>query len=222
MKTIFLTMTSLAALSVAAPAAAQPWTGQRANTANLQTQLDAGIRSGTISRREAMPLRSMLRELVSLEHQFSRNGFTGRENAALRQRSNTLSRQIRMAERTGPVGRWNDRDRDDRDGWRDRDDDRRDGWRGRDKDERDGNGRWSDRDDRYDGYVDARFDRPNRGDRFNGDARVGHMAGMRMSALPEQFRNQFRDTDQVYYRFDNGRIYRINRTTNMILGLFDI
>ena len=222
MKTIFLTMTALAALAVAAPAAAQPWSGQRASTSNLQLQLDAGIRSGVISRREAIPLRSTLRELISLESQFSRNGFTGRENAALRQRSNMLSRQIRMAERTGPVARWADRDDDRRDGWRDRDDDRRDGWKDRDNDGRDDNGRWGDRDDRDDRYVDARFDRPNRGDRFSGDARVGHMAGMRMVALPEQFRDQFRDTDQVYYRFDNGRIYRINRTTNMILGLFDI
>ena len=87
MKTMFLTMTALAALSVAAPAAAQPWSGQNANTATLQTQLDAGISSGAISRREAMPLRSTLRQLLSLERQFSRNGFTGRENSARRQRS---------------------------------------------------------------------------------------------------------------------------------------
>lgn len=48
MKTILLTMTALAALSVAAPAAAQPWSGQRAHTGDLQMQLDAGIRSGAI------------------------------------------------------------------------------------------------------------------------------------------------------------------------------
>lgn len=123
-----------------------------------------------------------------------------------------------MAERTGPVARWQDRGddgRDGRDGWNDRDDDRRDG--------RDGGARWEDRRDGRDQYgSDARFDRPNRGDRFAGDARVGHHAGMRMVPLPDQYRSEFRDSEDVYYRFDNGRIYRINRATNMILGLFDI
>ena len=217
MKTMFLTMTALAALSVAAPAAAQPWSGQNANTANLQTQLDAGISNGTISRREASSLRSSLRQLLSLERQFSRGGFTGSENATLRQRSNQLRRDIRTAERSGPSGRsagWQDRDDDRRASWEDRDDDRRDG--------RDGGDRWG-RDGRGDGYaMDPRFDRPNSGDRFAGDARVGHLAGMRMVALPDNFRGQFRDTEEVYHRFDNGRIYRINRRTNMILGLFDI
>jgi hypothetical protein len=216
MKTILMTMTALAAISVAAPASAQPWSGQRSNTGDLQLQIDAGLRSGAISRREAMPLQTSLRELLSLERQFSRNGFNGRENAALRQRSNQLRQQIRLAEREGYS-------RDRRAGWDGRDGDDRDGWRGRDDDRRDGSARWDDRRDGRDQYgSDARFDRPNRGDRFAGDARVGHPAGMRMVALPDQYRNEFRDSDDVYYRFDGGRIYRINRATNMILGLFDI
>jgi hypothetical protein len=202
MKTMLMTMTALAAFAVAAPAAAQPWNGQANHTGELQMQLDAGIRSGAITRREAMPLRSSLRELISLERQFSPNGFTGRENAALRQRSNLLSRQIRMAERDGFA-------RDRGAGWDDRDDDRRTGWDGRD--------------DRRDGYAtDPRFDRPNRGDRFAGDARVGHPASLRMVALPAQYLDEFRDTADVYYRYDNRRIYRVNRRTDMILGLFDL
>src|SRR5688572_3972906 len=84
MKTILMTMTALAALSVAAPAMAQPWNGRQNQTADLQTRLDSGIRSGEISRREAMPLQESLRQLLSLERQYSANGFTGRENAALR------------------------------------------------------------------------------------------------------------------------------------------
>ena len=225
MKTILMTMTALAALAVAAPAAAEPWSGQRSQTGELQTQLDAGIRSGAITRREAMPLRSSLRELISLERQFSPNGFTGRENAALRQRSNLLSRQIRMAERDGYTSnrgsRWDDRDDDRRAGWDDRDGDRRDGSENyRDSDRRAG---WDGRNDRRDGYaMDARFDRPNRGDRFAGDARVGQPATRRMVALPAQYRDEFRDTDDVYYRYDNRRVYRVNRTNDMILGLFDL
>ena len=225
MKTILMTMTALAALAIAAPASAQPWNGQRSQIGELQMQLDAGIRSGAITRREAMPLRSSLRELISLERQFSPNGFTGRENAALRQRSNLLSRQIRMAERDGYTSNrgagWDDRDDDRRAGWGDRDGDRRDGSENyRDNDRR---ADWDSRNDRRDGYaMDARFDRPNRGDRFAGDARVGQLATRRMVALPAQYRDEFRDTDDVYYRYDNRRIYRVNRTTDMILGLFDL
>ena len=236
MKTMLMTMTALAALAVAAPASAQSWNGQRSQIGELQMQLDAGIRSGAITRREAMPLRSSLRQLIGLERQFSPNGFTGRENAALRQRSNLLSRQIRMAERDGYArdrgAGWDDRDDDRRAGWEDRDDDRRAGWDDRDGDRRDGsenyrdNDRragWDGRNDRQDGYaMDARFDRPNLGDRFAGDARVGHPASLRMVALPERYRNEFRDTQDVYYRYDNRRIYRINRRTDMILGLFDL
>ena len=209
MKTILMTMTAVAALAVAAPAAAEPWSGHNAQTSDLQLQIDAGMRSGAISRREAMPLQRSLRDLVRLERQFSPGGFSGRENAALRQRSNTLSRQIRMAERNGaPRASWegrNDRQTADR---MDRDD---------------GKGRWGDRNDRELAYgIDPRFDRPNRGDRFAGDARVGHHTTFRMLALPEQYRDQFRDNDEVYYRYDDSRIYRINRRTDMILGLFDI
>jgi len=233
MKTILMTMTALAALAVAAPASAQPWSGQRSNTGDLQLQIDAGLRSGAISRREAMPLRTGLGDLLRLERQFSVNGFTGRENATLRQRSNQLRQQIRMAERNGNPRRaaWEGRDSDGRAGWENRDDDRRDTrWENRDDDVRDGrkedrddddrDGRWDDRQASF--GSDARFDRPNRGDRYAGDARIGHRAGLRMVALPDQYRSQFRDSADVYYRYDDGRVYRINRRTDMILGLFDI
>jgi hypothetical protein len=218
MKTM-MTMAAIAALSVAAPAAAQPWSGG-SQTADLQRQLQSGMSSGAITFREARPLQASLRQLIGLERQFSRNGFTGRENATLRQHTNLLRRDIRLAERNGargPRAAWDDRD-NDRAGWDDRDDrDGRDGWNDR-RDDRDG--RWGDGRDGY--AMDSRFDRPNRGDRFSGDPRVGHHATLRMVALPDQFRDQFRDTNDVYYRFDGGRIYRINRATNMILGLFDI
>ena len=264
MKTILLSMTALAAIAIAAPAAAQPWNGQHSGTSHLQMQLDEGMRTGMISRGEAIPLRNSLRQLITLERQFSRNGFTGRENAALRQRSNTLSHQIRVAARTGIAlnsGRDWERDGDrDRDGKADRNvrSDRRDGERDRDgnwSDSRDSDrdSRWSDsrdnddsdsrfdrsnqseRSDRRDNDrdanwsdsrrsygADARFDGPNRGDRFAGDARIGTPATLRMMPIPAQYREQFRDSEDVYYRFDTGRIYRINRSTNMVLALFDI
>ncbi len=203
MKTILMTMTALAALSVAAPAAAQPWSGQRSGSAELQTQLDAGISTGAISRREAMPLQSSLRQLLTLERQFSANGFTGRENASLRQRSALLARQIRQAEQTGFASE-----------------------RGADGKDRDSDHRragWNDRSGQQAALAaDARFDGPNRGDRFSGDDRIGQPATtLRMAALPEAYRDEYRDTDDVYYRYDAGRIFRINRRTDAVLGMLD-
>lgn len=248
MKTILFSMTALAALSIAAPASAQPWSGQHSGTAQLQMQLDQGMQSGAISRGEARPLRTSLRQLISLERLFSRNGFSGRENAALRQRSSTLSRQIRFAARSDiSTNRRSDWQRDgDRNGegrrgeGSDRRDSDRDGkWSdGRDSHDADSRSDRSNRDERSDrrdsdrdshwtdsrrNYgADARFDGQNRGDRFAGDARVGQLATLRMMAVPDQYREQFRDSDDVYYRFDTGRIYRISRSTNMVLALFDI
>ena len=197
MKTTYLTMAALAALSVAASASAQPWTGDRTHFTHstaLQMQIDDGVRTGAISRREMLPLRDGLRQLVRLERQFSANGFSGREQATLQQRSATLRRQINMAERS-QTSRY-DRQRDAN--WTE----------GRDRDERYG--------------ASARFDRPNRGDRFAGDARIGQPYSARMIALPVRYRDEFRDNDQVYYRYDDDRIYQVDRTTGVILRLLDI
>ncbi|MGZ8346884.1 MAG: hypothetical protein ACXWUP_07220 [Allosphingosinicella sp.] len=247
MKTIFLTMTALAALS-AAPAAAQP-NGQRSTAAELQVRIDAGVQSGAISRRELSPLRNDLRQLVSLERQYGANGISGREFATLKQNGMALRRQIDVAERNGN-GRYDrdDRDhRDDRYGQSGRDDrDRQAGWDDR-YDRGDRNGQYA-RDDRYDRYdrddrddryaqagrpdrngrfgegygLMAGFDMPNRGDRFAGDARVGQRLSSRMTALPVQYRDEFRDSSQVYYRYDDKRVYRIDRSTNTIMSLLDL
>lgn len=225
MKTILMTMTALAAVGLAAPASAQPWTGHQSQTASLQMQLDAGMRTGAISHREAFPLRRSLRDLITLERQFGRNGFSGSENAVLRQRSNELSRQIRFAERDGrPGGRTSGSDRDDRDSRDNHNSDGHDAW-SRDRvsgSDRDKDG-WNGRDGLSASVgIDPRFEQPNRGNRYAGDAQVGYHATTRMIALPDQYRDNFRDTADFYYRYDAGRIYRISRTSNMVLGLFDI
>ncbi|HEY5711720.1 MAG TPA: hypothetical protein VIT38_07480 [Allosphingosinicella sp.] len=101
MKTFLMTMTALSALSLAAPAAAQSWYGDRSNGRELQMRFDAGVRSGAISRREATPLRVQLNQLTTLERQYSRGGFSGRERSALRERSRTISMNIMAASRDG-------------------------------------------------------------------------------------------------------------------------
>lgn len=183
---------SSAVMAIAAPASAQSGGyGGNAYGANsnievraeqLQARLQAGVRSGAITRAEAMPLREQLRQLTRLEMLYARDGISGRERADLQQRINSLRQGLRMAERgaDGRYGRDDDRyDRDDdrysrdddRDGRYNRDVDSRydrnnDGW-----DDRDGNrdGRW-DVDSRYDSNRDGYDDRDhNRDGRWDND-----------------------------------------------------
>lgn len=160
MKKIIIALAATSALTIAMPAAAQNAGGNlQLRVGQLQTQLQAGVQSGAISRAEAMPLRDQLRQLTRLERQYARGGISGRERADLQHRINSLRQGIRTAERT--------RDRDDRYGGNDRGNDR---WDGRD-DDRDGrreagsrydNDRdgWDDRDRNRDGRwdVDGRYD----------------------------------------------------------------
>ena len=65
----------------------------------LSTRLDAGIRSGAIDRWQANGLRQQLNQLSQLERQYSRNGLTAQEQAALQQRVASVRQQIRTADR---------------------------------------------------------------------------------------------------------------------------
>ena len=224
MKTIYMTMAAVSALSLAAPATLQAKSGHQIQSHELRMQIDAGVESGAISRRDMAPLRDSLRQLVALERQFSPNGISGREHATLHQRSATLQRQINMADRTG-TGRTAGTGRDGeerRATWEDRyDREQRAGWEARYASERQAawQGRFT-----QDGTSgpNARFDRPNRGDRFAGDVRVGQRHSARMIDLPREYVTEYRDNDQVYYGFDDGRIYKVARGTGLILGMFDI
>lgn len=70
--------------------------------------------------------------------------------------------------------------------------------------------------------ADARFAGLHPGDRFNGDTRVGQHATARIVSMPVQHRSDYVDTDQIYYGYDNGRVYQIDRRSQMILALLDI
>jgi hypothetical protein len=70
--------------------------------------------------------------------------------------------------------------------------------------------------------ADPRFARPNAGDRFAGDVRVGQHATGRIVTVPVQYRGDYVDNDRVYYGYDNGRIYQIDRQSQMITALLDI
>ena len=218
MKITFLTMAAVAALS-AAPAAAQSWSPNRSQSAELQMQIDDGVRSGAISRDDMPALRNGLRRLVALERQFSAGGISRREGAILDQRGTELRRQIDFAERNSG---YRDAGGDSRAAWDARyDRDHRSAWEAR---------YVSERSAQYDisSGLDAGtasnngFDRPNRGDRFAGDVRVGQHFSSRMGPMPAEYRIDYQDSPQVYYGYDDQRIYRVDRRTGLILGLLDL
>jgi hypothetical protein len=207
MNKMIMTMAAISALSIGAPAAAQSLGfGGQVRVQQLQAQLQAGIQTGAISRREAMPLREQLRQLVRLEQLYARGGISGRERADLQQRTNELRRQIRFAERDGD-GRF---DRDGRYGDGDRDDDDR--YRAG-RDDRDGR---YDRDD--DDGRDGRWDDNDRDGR--GGLSIGSRIGANAGIVPAAWRDRYRDGGGFYYRYADGNVYQVDARTNLIVRVF--
>ena len=252
MKKILFGMAAVSALAAAAPTAAQSGqrgyggydiqshTNVRARIAQLQVRLDAGLRSGAITRAEARPLYRELRQLQQLELRFRRNGISGRENAELQHRIDDLRQALFSAEGRRGWGRdrgddrwgnrqddWNDRDSR----WEDRDERRRERWEERDerREERweDREERWEDRDERWDDRRDDR--RGGIGGVIDdvlgvGGLRVGQRvtANARLGAVPYEYRSRFRDNSRFYYRSDGRSIYQIDARTNVVLRIYDI
>ncbi len=244
-KILFLALAATSAIAAAAPASAQSggygggYGNARIRSDQLQMQLQAGIRSGAITRSEAMPLREQLRQLTRLEMLYARDGVSGRERADLSQRINALRQGIRMAERgaDGRYGRDDDRygrddvdsryDRDN-DGWDDRDgnrdgrrdvdsrhDSNRDGYDDRDRDR---DGRWDNDEDRSDGrgVVGEVIDRVT----GNGGLRVGQRVSADLGGVPYAYRTRYRDGDGVYYRSDDRQIYQIDARSQTVVRVY--
>jgi hypothetical protein len=188
MRKILMTMAAVSALSIGVPAAAQNGVvNVRARIQNLETRLDAGIRTRAITRREAMPLRSRLVQLTQLERQYAVGGFNGRETADLQQRIQMLRRDIRIAEGAAVENRY-DRNRD---GIDDRYDRNADGYDDRYDRNRDGD------DDRYDRNNDGNDDRYDR----NGDNRDD-----RYDANRDGYDDRYdRNRDRIDDRYDTNR-----------------
>lgn len=145
-----------------------------------------------------MPLRASLQQLVRMERHFGAGGFSRSERNTLQLRSTSLDRQIdRAAQNDNRTAGFDHDDQRDFSG-----DDRRD------------------RDGKDDFASDDRRDR--RGDRFAGDVRIGQRFNDRQVALPMQYRARYQDSDASYYRYDEDRIYQIDRRTGLILAMFNI
>ncbi|HYE27766.1 MAG TPA: hypothetical protein VEA61_05980 [Allosphingosinicella sp.] len=250
MNKIFIALAATTAFAGAVPAVAQYGVGSgQIRSDQLQLQLQAGLRSGAISRAEAMPLRDQLTQLIRLERLYARDGVSGRERAHLQHRINRLRQGIRMAERSGDSRYGHDDDRYDRD---DRDDrySGRDGY-GRDNDgwddgDSDRDGRWdidARNDSNRDGWDDHDYNRDGRWDNDEGYARdqgadrgvvgqlidrvtgtgglrVGQRASADLGAVPYAYRTQYRDGANAYYRSDGRRIYQIDARTQTVVQVY--
>jgi hypothetical protein len=244
MKKILMTMAAVSALSIGAPAAAQYAGGDmHARVQQLDAQLQAGVRSGAISRREARPLDQQIRQISQYERVNGRDGLSMRERTYLQQRIANLRQHIRYAEQTG-------NGRDARYGRADRYDDGRgygandnaygrDGYARDQRLDRNGDG-WDDRDLDHDGRIenarDERLDRNGDGwddrdlDRDGrienareeeaGYLRVGQRISGNFGEMPAQYRDRYRDDAGSYYRYDRGNVYQVDARTDLILRIF--
>ena len=202
MKTIQLTLAAVSALAIATPLAAQPWQGDRAvakppSHMSNDRQDSAGLR-------------------MRLDTGIARGTITRREAAMLRIDLNALVRLERQygrdgfsrAERNTLVRRGAGLERMIQ--------------------RAEGNGSrgapragWNE-DRGMDLAANLDMDAGHRGDRFSGDLRVGQHVSDRQVALPIQYRTRYQDNERAYYRYDANRVYQIDRSSGLILAMFDV
>jgi len=200
-KTLFL-VTAVSALSAAAPAASQSRSQYGVDTSfdarigAMQSRLDAGVRAGTIDRREAWTLRQRLRDVSRLEQRYSLGGFSAWERSDLQARLRSLRQDLRVADN----GSW---DRYDRYAYED------EGYYGRGGpledvicERRGGVG----------GFIDSLTGRDTCyvvGDRIGGD----------LYAVPSDYSGRYRDSGSIYYRSDGRAVYGIDARTNTVVSV---
>lgn len=222
MNKFIVTMAAVTTAVIATPAAAQygsgqqyPNSGQQGSYRNggndganvsarinqLQIRLQTGVQSGSITRREAMPLRQQLRALTQLQRQFAHDGLSGQERAELQRRMRNLRQGIRAADGNNQA-RWDNYDRED-------------GY-GRD-------GQWNDyaNDGRYQqeqprsglgGIIDSVLG--------GGGIRVGQRVPGGLGSLQGGYRDQFRDSNDTYFRTDGRQIYQIDARSQTVVRIY--
>ncbi len=108
-----LTTTLIAGLGIIAtalPAAAQaaPWQSVNQRQARIEARIDQGIRTGALTRREAVSLRSQFNALSQLEYRYRRSGggLSVGERRDLDRRFDVLSAKVRMQKHDRQDRRW--------------------------------------------------------------------------------------------------------------------
>ncbi|MCC2978363.1 hypothetical protein LK533_17070 [Sphingomonas sp. PL-96] len=76
MKKIALMIAGLGIAVTALPTAASaaPWQGVNQRQATIERRIDQGVRSGQLNRREAVQLRTEVRQIAQLENRYRRSG----------------------------------------------------------------------------------------------------------------------------------------------------
>src|SRR3990167_6881347 len=125
--TLFAAAASVLALS-AGTASAQAWSSINERQATLDARIDAGVRSGDLTRSEAVELRGAFNDVAQLEARYRVDGLSAWEREDVDRRFDALSARIRYdrndnQERRGNGdGRWDNNDdngRWDNNNWRD-------------------------------------------------------------------------------------------------------
>ena len=216
----FLTaMAAVSTLAIAAPVAAQTSPGANVNAggqmgignriARLETRIQAGVNSGAIDRTEARALRQQLRDITRMERQYSRGGYSQQERSDLQQRLRGFRDQLAQADgRGGQYGYGN-------------------GYpNGNANDDYYGQGGPYEEvacETRSSGGIGGIFDnifgRGGNDDECSG-LRVGERASGNLSALPSEYRRQFRDGNGIAYRTDGNQIYQVDTRNNTVLRVY--
>lgn len=168
--------------------------------ARLDARIQSGIQSGAIDQREAWTLRQQLQEISRLDRRYGRNGYTQQERADMQQRLRYFRDQLNMAD-GGRNGQY-------------------------------GNGQYG-QGGPYEevcetsnsnvgglgGLIGSIFGGGNNSSDCYG-LRVGQRVSGNLGAVPYQYRNQYRDTNNVYYRSDGRQIYQIDTRTNTVVRIY--
>lgn len=177
-----------------------------ARLAQLEQRLEAGIRSGAISRRDAAGFRQQLAELNRMDRQTRGRALGGQHQSDMQQRISELRQQIRIADRGSydryeRQGEWADYDRFGGDAY---------GQAGPGQTDAACQGRSG-----LGGIVDSLI----------GGAtclRVGERASGNLYAVPQQHAARYRDGGGVYYRSDGRVIYGIDARTHTVVRVYSM
>ncbi len=171
--------------------------------AQLEARLQAGLQTGTITRQEAQSIRPQIRELRRLERQYSANGLTHQERQVLQKRIRYARQQLRTADGAANVP-YAHRDQED-------------GYYGQ-------GGPYEnvapvcEQPRGIGGVISGIFGGGNN----NCGLRVGQRASGNLYGLPYEYRNQYRDSGNAYYRTDGRMIYQIDARTNTVVRVYSM
>ena len=175
----------------------------------VNNRIQTAYQRSEISQSDATGLQNELRSIAQREQAYRSGGINRAEYDDLQQRLRTAESRIQQASYNGS--------RNGRDGRYDRDD-RND----RDRDDRyDRDGRWSD-DDRRGGRnaCPPGLERKDNGCQPPGQAmRQGDRYSNQYARVPSRYGERYRDTQRYLYRYNDGRIYQIDRRTNRIASV---